>query len=405
VRLPLALLLLSACGSSGPTAACGTEDGTGCAPESARVDLGRPSFAAPTEIDNPLFPVSSLHSVVMLGAEDGEPLRVEVTLLPGTKTIVWDGRTIEALESQYVAFLGGRVAEVALDWYGQADDGSVWYLGEDVFNYEDGALADTEGTWQAGRDGPGGMIMPAMPRVGDVYRPENVPDLVFEEVTVSEVGVTVDGPAGAVAGAIVVRELHMDGATEDKTFAPGYGEFSTGVGASREAVAVAVPTDALDTEAPADLDALAEAAERADAAEARAAWERLLAGDVPPLLAAQMEDALDALDEDDGGAFEVQLAALDLRLRHRPPAEIDRGRFAVWARRTVADAEAGEPGDVAGDVVTLERVRDRFAHGLAPAAAAALEAELGELRAASAAGDLAEAARVATELAAQATSW
>src|SRR3712207_7251147 len=51
-------------------------------------------------------------------------------------------------------------------------------------NYEDGVVADTHGTWLAGRDGPPGMIMPADPSPGQVYRPENIPDLVFEEVTV-----------------------------------------------------------------------------------------------------------------------------------------------------------------------------------------------------------------------------
>ena len=35
------------------------------------------------------------------------------------------------------------------------------------------------------------MIMPADPQVGDVYRPENMPGFVFEEVVVTAVGVTV----------------------------------------------------------------------------------------------------------------------------------------------------------------------------------------------------------------------
>ncbi len=52
--------------------------------------------------------------------------------------------------------------------YAQADDGSVWYFGEDVFDFRDGAIVVTEGTWLAGRDGPAAMIMPADPQVGDV---------------------------------------------------------------------------------------------------------------------------------------------------------------------------------------------------------------------------------------------
>ena len=67
------------------------------------------------------------------------------------------------LVSQYVAFLDGRLHEVAYDFYAQADDGSVWYFGEDVFNFADGAIVDTHGTWIAGTDGPAAMIMPADP--------------------------------------------------------------------------------------------------------------------------------------------------------------------------------------------------------------------------------------------------
>ena len=39
------------------------------------------------------------------------------------------------------------------------------------------------------------MIMPADPRVGDVYRPENIPGLVFEEVTVKETAAPFRGRA------------------------------------------------------------------------------------------------------------------------------------------------------------------------------------------------------------------
>lgn len=232
------------------------------APESERVDLATPSFSNPTSVTNPLFPISNINQVLLLGSVGGVPFRAEYTLLPGTKTISLNGQQVETLVVQYLAYLDGRIHEVALDWYGQADDGAVWYFGEDVFNYEDGVIADTEGTWLAGRDGPVAMIMPADPQAGDVYRPENIPGLVFEEVTVKSVGVTVDGPRGAVEGALVVRELHMDGTFEDKTFAPGYGEFHTGSGSDLEAAALAVPTDALPGPLPAELKTLLDGAER-----------------------------------------------------------------------------------------------------------------------------------------------
>ena len=100
----------------------------------------------------------------MGGQVDDKPFRTEVTLLPGTKPIPWRGSTVDTAIIQYVAYSDGRIHEVALDWYAQADDGSVWYFGEDVFNYEDGKVADTKGTWIASDETPAAMIMPANPR-------------------------------------------------------------------------------------------------------------------------------------------------------------------------------------------------------------------------------------------------
>jgi hypothetical protein len=198
---------------------CGTYSGKGCASANKRVDLAVPSFSHSTEITNALFPIGHGRSAVLLGHVDGKPFRTETTVLPGRQTVDWNGRRIPVLISQYMAYLDGRLDEVAIDRYAQADDGSVWYLGEDVFDYRKGAIAITEGTWLAGREGPAAMIMPAHPKLGDVFRPENAIGIVFEEVTVTSVGKTVAGPRGPVAGAILTKELHSDRTTEDKLFA------------------------------------------------------------------------------------------------------------------------------------------------------------------------------------------
>lgn len=145
--------------------------------------------------------------------------------LPETRIVEWEGQRIEVTVSQYNAFLGGKIEEVAYDLYAQADDGSVWYFGEEVSDFRDGAIVVTEGTWLAGRDGPAAMIMPGDPQVGDVYRTENAPGFVFEEVTVTSVNETLDGPLGPIEGGMLASELPSDGKTEDKIFAPGYGEF------------------------------------------------------------------------------------------------------------------------------------------------------------------------------------
>jgi hypothetical protein len=369
-----------------------------------RVDLAMPTFSSPTNVTNPLFPISDLRSAILTGTVEGKDFKTETTLLPETEFLVGpSGRPVETLVSQYVAYLDGRIEEVALDHYAQADDGSVWYFGEDVFNYDDGLIADTAGTWFAGVDGPAAMIMPGDSQVGDVYRSENIPGLVFEEVRIKTVDETVQGPHGPVSGAVIAAELHADGTREDKTFAPGYGEFFTGGGGDVEAMSLAVPTDRLSSPLPGDLLAMSAGADAVfvqagsrewNASEAAVrsmnrSWNALQRRRVPPRLEARMGRALNRLAaavarrdprQSQLAAVDVAQNALDLQLRHRPPTEIDRGRFELWARQLAVDARADDATGVRGDLATLEWVRDRFVHTLARADAVRLDRHLLELR-------------------------
>jgi hypothetical protein len=342
------------------------------APESDRVDVAMPTFSDPTNVTNPRFPVSHQESVLLLGKVEGLPFRTEVTLLPETRIIAWEGQQVEVLVSQYVAFLGGSITEVAYDLYAQADDGSVWYLGEDVFDFRDGAIVVTEGSWLAGRDGPAAMIMPGDPQVGDVYRPENAPGFVFEEVTVKSVTETLDGPLGPVEGGMVSSELHQDGSREGKIFAPGYGEFYTSGGGDVEALALAVPTDAASGPVPADLTTLSDGGLSIfDAAEAgswkaasatvsdmAAAWKTNKASGVPRLIEPVMDKALATLATavDARGAARARNAAIevarlsfDLQLRYRPVTEIDLARMDLWAAQLLVDEATGDTDAIAAD--------------------------------------------------------
>ena len=175
------------------------------APESARVDLDTPTFSDPTAVDNPWFPIRDLHAVVLLGNVDGLDFRTETTLLPDPVTITLDGRAIEALESQYVAFVGRAARRGRARLVRPGRRRNVWYLGEDVFNYADGVVADTEGTWVAGPDVAAGDDHAGRPR-GRAGRsgPENAWPVVFEEVVIR--GGRPHGPR--TAGADSPRDPH-----------------------------------------------------------------------------------------------------------------------------------------------------------------------------------------------------
>ncbi|MFF5285015.1 hypothetical protein [Streptomyces sp. NPDC013171] len=367
-------------------------------PEQSRVDKVTPVFSRPTRITNPLHVGSEIQQVIYDGQVDGKPFRTELTLLPHVETVTVNGEQVRARTFQFVSFSDGRVQEVARDWFAQADDGSVWYLGEEVFNYEDGVVADTHGSWRAGKAGPAAMIMPSDPRAGDVFRGENIPGTVFEEVTVKAVGQTVPGPYGPVKGAIRTAEINLDGSRENKVIAPGYGELTIDEpGPDLEAVTLAVPTDVTPGPVPAELAALSTAVRAAHAgateatvAKVRTAWDAYRASDkVPRLLVEQMDKDIGSLTSAvkardaalvRGAALRVAQNELDLHLRYEPLATVEAARMQMWARQSALDGAARDAGAIAGDVSSLELTWDRVQHDTAPARAARITASLHALR-------------------------
>jgi hypothetical protein len=395
------------------------------APDSARVDLIAPPFSDPTAITNPLFPIAELDSAILNGRVDGKVFHTETTLLPFTQILEWTpGQCVRVLVSQYMAFLDGNLEETAIDLYAQADDGSVWYLGESVFDYDTaGRIVTTEGTWHAGTEGPAAMIMPGDPQVGDAHRPENIPGNVFEEVTISEIGQTFEGPSGPVSGGIIGTETHQDGSLSDKLFAPGYGEFRSTDGPDVEAMALASPTDALPGGVPSELATISSGADRifgsdlatqgewarADAIARRMvdAWNAFRTGDVPPRLVKPTRVALDrlvaSLDVRDRTAsrlasIDTAYASNDIQLRYRPATEVDTIRLGLWARRAFVHAKDDALGATRSALVTMEWIRDRVAHTLDAVTLTRVDSLLHELGVAVFDGDLRAAARNAHSL-------
>ncbi len=395
------------------------------APDSARRDLTAGPFSDSTSVTNPLFPIGELDSAILNGHVDGKVFHTETTLLPFTKIIEWTpGQCVRVLLSQYMAFLDGRLQETAIDLYAQSDDGSVWYLGEAVNDYgTDGVILTTEGTWQAGLDGPLAMIMPSDPQVGDANRAENLPGNSFEEVHISAINRTFNGPSGPVSGGMVATEIHQDAPPSDKLFAPGYGEFRSTDGPDVEAMALASPTDSLPGGVPAELTTISNGADRifdlplttptqwvraAHIARGMlAAWTTFRAGDVPPRLVQPTRVALRTLISEIASrhrskshlaSIDAAYASNDLQLRYRPVTEIDTMRFELWVRRALVDATTGSLGGAHSDQVTLEWIRDRIAQTLDPVTLVRIDSLVGELGAAVFDQDLPAAVQAARDL-------
>jgi hypothetical protein len=181
-----------------------------------------PKFSHPREITNPYLPLGGLHQDIL----ESKSLRIERTVKPDLhKSFIIGGQTVDALVVEDREFEGGRLKEVALDYIAQDDAGTVYYLGEDVDQYnKDGKVASHPGAWLYGTETSKlGVLMPAHPAVGNKFKSEDVPKITWELDEVLSLSETVTVPAGTYSNCLKIREKLSDGATEYKYYASGVG--------------------------------------------------------------------------------------------------------------------------------------------------------------------------------------
>lgn len=110
--------------------------------------------------------------------------------------------------------------------HAQDKQGNVWYFGELSKNYEDGVLANLDGSFEAGKDGAKpGLWMKAAPQVGDFYRQEWAPGNAEDVVQVQSVNAPDDVPFRNSKPVLMTRDLspQAPGAEELKFYVPGVG--------------------------------------------------------------------------------------------------------------------------------------------------------------------------------------
>jgi hypothetical protein len=181
------------------------------------------NFKNPTNLTNPYFPVAPGKKYIYEGQTSDGLEHIEEQRLTTTKTIMG----ITCIIVNYKAYLNGKLIEEAWDWYAQDDNGTVWYFGEDVNNYNtNGVLTDHNGSWEAGVDGAKpGTIMPANPQVGVKYREEYYFNHAEDEAEVTGTGLTVTIPFGNYNNCIKTRNFTVlePDLNENKYYAPGIG--------------------------------------------------------------------------------------------------------------------------------------------------------------------------------------
>ena len=182
-------------------------------------------FSDSRRITNPYLPLYSLKQDVLEGTEGGHKIRIERTVKPEVhKTFTIGGKTVESLAVEDREFKDGELEEVALDYFAQATDGTVLYLGEDVDEYKDGKIASHEGSWLFGKDTKNpGVIMPARPAVGATFKSEDVNKEIHEDDEIVSASESVTVPAGSYKNCVKVKETLAEGDVEYKYFAFGVG--------------------------------------------------------------------------------------------------------------------------------------------------------------------------------------
>jgi hypothetical protein len=206
--------LLVALAASG----CGGGDGKSDARVQAPASIDKSQFTA--KVDHRLVPLASVPFTAFAGTDGDTKTSGTNRLLK--KTAVVDGVRVAVLDNR--EYEDGKLVEHTLDYFAQRHDGSVWYFGERVQNYENGKV-NHEGQWLAGKDNAQpGIYMPAKPKVGQVFAQERAPGVAEDRSTVLAAHLTRKTGAGRFRNCIKVKDFSpIDKLTEFKYYCAGVG--------------------------------------------------------------------------------------------------------------------------------------------------------------------------------------
>lgn len=202
---------------------------------SAEVPTAPPVFSDPLSITNPYHPFVTGRLKVFQVLQGNADTMVVDTYLADVRIFDWSGTPVACHTLQEMEIEEGEIQEISRNFFAQADDGTVYYFGETVDNYEDGVIVDHDGSWLVGGPQAGDpddtataldptVFMPGLPEVGDVFKPEDLFPFVDETDEVLKIEKTVVVPAGQFVDCIKIEESSLlSEDTELKWYAPGVG--------------------------------------------------------------------------------------------------------------------------------------------------------------------------------------
>jgi hypothetical protein len=223
----LVLSIASACAQTDerPETAADSSEWKRQRPPETRADASVPAPIAAgarfsPRITHPYLPLSTVRTAEFHSKSD----KVLFEVQPETRQVAG----VECLVLAEKEYEDGELAEISFNYFAQDEEGNVYYFGEDVDDYEDGQVVSHGGAWLVGRNAKEPcLFMPARPRVGFLYKPENSPPAAEEWAEIAAIDAVLEVPAGSYADVLVVKETdHADRWQERKYYARGVGLIS-----------------------------------------------------------------------------------------------------------------------------------------------------------------------------------
>ena len=160
-------------------------------------------------------------------------VRNEITVLSATKSITFktpSGKTltVQARVVRERETHDGELAEISRNWFARCTQtNDIFYFGESVDIYENGAIVSHDGSWTAGVNGAQpGLAMPARFLLGSRYLQEIAAPVALDEAENVAMGLTRTNPVGNFKSCVQVHEV--DGIVkndpgEEKVYCPVVG--------------------------------------------------------------------------------------------------------------------------------------------------------------------------------------
>src|ERR671923_620261 len=173
---------------------------------------------------NPFFILEPNYQLVLVGEEDGEEVVLTITVLNETREV--NGTETRIVEERET--VAGELVEVSRNFFAICEEtNSVFYFGEEVDEYENGAIVGHEGGWRAGEGANRpGIIMPGTILLGSRYYQEIAPNVAMDRAEIINMGQAIQTPFGEFTDTLITEEttpLEPD-VVELKYYAAGVGQ-------------------------------------------------------------------------------------------------------------------------------------------------------------------------------------